>query len=723
MQVCFSRLWLWLWLTVGFLIVTPVLSTPYGIQTVDTKSSYAGAMEYDANNNVVYVTGSTYGSFWNQKGTLTISNTSSCFFGILQLPSTNADSLLPPSWIYKQKLGVPNILGTCSSMAVLNTKVYLGGWTEPGGLLNELIKPEETHAPQYGTVLDLDIQLNVTEPLLTTAEFRGGRLNYNTNDAESTIAMALSIVDDALYVASYIADDSDTLTDGSVTDQPNYSTGGENKRGSHYFASIKKLIPTSSGSTETFQKAPIQRAIETDQVIGNVAGLLHFNDTVLIMAGSAKGNNIAFPLHGALGISSDGYISLFQSTNLAILGGMRIRSQDGRDDFIRGLCMNPGEPYIYVVGITKGTFTPDENFDQVSQAFIKKIQLDTLNEIWTKALTANIGTKSGNVEGLSCSVTSDGNYVYLGGVVKDGATIGDHVTQGGDDFFVAQYTTDFGTFVWDKQLGTGGNEFLSDMVCDQSGNLIVFGNTDGSFFRRREQGDYSDVVVLAIDRVNGYAPVSIDESHFTDSTSNPRTPAPSEPSQHHSGVLVVASVVSVCALAMACFAVQRRRRKRESYPDSTHILEYLRGFDNVEVDLKHSATGGYHGTYVNHDGGPRFYRGEPEQISFGNEMSPLTYDPIVEQSLFCIDDDDAPSFGGAGNLQRQSSNYDGLMAAYNNAWGDLSPHTLPDSSSSRCPPQRMTSSRHSRLAHSIVDEDFTEVNIHDTKNHWGREII
>ena len=738
MQVCFSQLRL----SIGFLIVTSTLSTPYGIQTTDTRSSYAGAIQYNASNNIVYVTGSTYGSFWNPNRTLTTSSTSSCFFGMLQLPTTTGDARLPPSWIYKTTLGVTNTLATCSSMAALNSKVYLGGWTEPNGLLNELIKPGQTYAPQYGTVLDLDIHFNGKKPSLTTTEFKGGTLTYNDDDSESTVAMALSPVGDVLYIASYVADDSSLRTDGSNTDQPNYSTGGKNKRGSHYYASLRRLSPTPSNSTETFQIPRIQNEFDTEQKneipagIGNIAGLLHFNSTMLIMAGSAKGfNKLAFPLNDALGVHSNGYISLFQSSDLNIIGGMRIQSQGERDVYIRGLCMNPGESFVYVVGITKATFTYDENVTEVSQAFIHKIHPDTLKIIWTADLTANLGTLSGNVEGLSCSVTSDGIHVYLGGVVKDGATVGNHVTQGGDDFVVVQYTTDLGTFVWDKQLGTQGNEFLSDTVCDNNGNLIVFGNTDGNYFRNREQGVYSDVVVLAIDRVGGDAPVSIDESQITNSAGNPTTPVPlldttpsQQSSQRHSGVLVLTSMVCVGAVVMACFVVQRRRRrrrKRESYPDSTHVLDYLRGFDNVEVDLKHSASGGYHGTYVNHDGGPRFYRDEPEQISFGNEMSPLTYDPIVEQSLFCIDDDDAPSFGGTGSLQRQSSNYDGLMDAYNNAWGDLSPHTLPDSSSSssRSPPQRITSSRHSRLAHSIVHEDLMEVNIHDTKNHWGREII
>lgn len=734
-------LFLTLRLALGSLLVaTPALAIPYGLQTADSRSSYGGSFHYDVNNHVVYMTGQTYGSFWNDDfGDPTTSTTSDCYFGILQLPSSDTtDSMLPPSWLFKSKLGIPDVVETCGPLTVQGSKAYLGGWSEPNGLLSELRASGSTRSEQYGLILDVDISLQKVGAVLpTTTDMRGGRLVHNTNGPQSTVSLVLSDLADALYMASLESDDTATVFETS-SDQPNYSTGGVLKRGSDFYITIEKLTPTPGvGITETLARSQ-EREIATLQGIDNVAGMLLFNDTTLVLAGSAVGSNDAIPNIGIIGSDTDGFVSFLSADDLRIIGGMRLQSQADRDDYINDVCMNPGDKYIYVVGSTKGSFTTALNVQEVTEAFIIKIDPANQKIVWIKSLTAQLGTQPANIEGLACAVTRDGLHVYLGGVVKDSATIDTQVTEGGDDFAFAQYNAETGDLVWTQQYGTRGHENLCDLETDKEGHLIVFGTTDGSYFRERLEGGFTDVVILGLARSNGAGPVNIDlgnprpPSDLILNPAQPRpapTPAPTfdtlglvatpEPAakKGKKGGVIMACLFAVSAV-IAVFLVWRRRRNRESYPDSAQVLEYLRGFEDVEVDLRHSATGGYHGTYVNHDGGPRYYKGDSETVSFGNgnEMSPLTYDPIVEQSLFSIDDDDSPLYGGSGSgsLKRQASNYDGLMDAYNTAWGDLSQHQLPSQS------PRMTSSRGSLSARAILedvdDHPFQEVDIRGDKS-------
>ena len=733
-------------------MMTPVTSILYGLQTSDSTSSYAGSFSYDPDHHVVYLTGTTYGYFWNEDQVVLSKQNSTCYFGILQLPATTADAKIEvkPTWLYKRTLEDTSsqVVESCSSMAILGTKAYLGGWTEPGGLLNNLLATGSVQSVQYGLVLDVNIDLKQQQTTGTATQFLGGKLIQNTRGAQSAVAMAISQLGDILYVASLESDETTVRSDFDATSQdPNFSTGGVQKRGSNFGVSIMLLAPksatTATGTPQITLTNEHVIEIATSGGIDNIAGMLLLGSETLVLAGSAVGHNtVAIPDNGITGTDHDGFITLINAISGEISVGMRIQSpQVGRDDYIHGICMNPGEDFIYVVGTTKGSFSTRENIEEVSEAFLLKVNPFTFDIIWNQPLNAQIGLEAANIEGLSCAVTSDGLHVYFGGVAKDGATIDAHSSQGRDDIVVAQYITSTGKLVWTEQLGTRGDDYVSDLATDGDGNLLIFGTTDGSYFRQRDGGTNTDVIVFAVARGTAAPHPPIDYSDFatnSPSASSATTPAnavaaPESSSQgkDNSGVIAATVVISVCLFAMACF-VWQRKRKRESYPDSGQILEYLRGFDNVEVDLKHSATGGYHGVYVKDDGGPRYYRSGSslEAVDFSHDMSPLTYDPIVEQALFSMDDDDTPYLGeggGGGGLKREASNYDGLMDAYNSAWGDLSPCVLPPSPSNSRRKQlgrEMFSSRGSLEARSILEDDLMDVNINDApRGSWGREII
>ena len=119
------------------------LGKPFGYQTgqyydqplrseTDNDDSYAGGMHYDPQHNLVYFTGSTYGTFFDstrdlESQTLTAMgmsaeaadahlSSSGCFLGILKLPSDDGGS---PELIYARRFGTPLNMEACSSIELL----------------------------------------------------------------------------------------------------------------------------------------------------------------------------------------------------------------------------------------------------------------------------------------------------------------------------------------------------------------------------------------------------------------------------------------------------------------------------------------------------------------------------------------------------------------------------------------------------------------------------
>jgi len=211
------------------------------------------------------------------------------------------------------------------------------------------------------------------------------------------------------------------------------------------------------------------------------------------------------------------------------------------------------------------------------------------------------------------------------------------------------------------------------------------------------------------------------------------------------GAAAIVIVLLVVLVIFSCFAYKRLMYSSIKLDDDTDpISDYLSAFDFGDVEIKHSATGGYHAIYTNPElagdevgpnaetgGGERYpYRSDPyvEEVRFdeppgsnpGSEHRRKPYRDdvsshgedsssvssrsfsaqdvaIVQDSLF-MDDYDTPHLGvndkdgdlqsggdGSGSdMMREghASTYDGLLDAYNSTWDELNPHKLPESSMS-----------------------------------------
>jgi hypothetical protein len=173
---------------------------------------------------------------------------------------------------------------------------------------------------------------------------------------------------------------------------------------------------------------------------------------------------------GGTTVDMNGFITKLDTSSGAFVGmdlEELIRHFDAandREDLITNLCSLPIEDPIsfYVLGATRNLVggSPSEQFNSNVHAFVSKIDLETLDRVWTTQFYVKPpkGIDQGEASAFGCSIVPKQGLVCVAGVVQEGATIAYDVKQprsaGSDDLFVAQ----FGSIRWLKQLGTSGRE-------------------------------------------------------------------------------------------------------------------------------------------------------------------------------------------------------------------------------------------------------------------------
>jgi hypothetical protein len=778
----------------------------------DVGPSFAGGMAYEPELNVVYLTGATYGSLFDPTSIMTApSEVSSCFLGMVKLPTENTDTSavnVPLQWIERELYGTRSTTESCTALALATKEmgtpnehpgVFLIGGTEEGGLLTNIRIPGSHKAKQYGLVLDVTVGSGVG--------MDNGGVSHNGVRATTLLGGALiqdeavqypkAIVADAptqnfLYVASQHSEDKELsaeyVQDSPTIERPNFTNGGIHKYGNSFGMLIERLsrdeVSNVAGTSPTTILPPdlVQKTLSltwrkpfglvgtasaryTDQTV-HVAGLIELPDSqALVIVGSTRGSGPAFGEESGNG-DMDGFMTKLHVENGSFLAQgenaravHRLDSINHNDEWVTHVCAPPrtglgsgGAPEVfYVVGATTGQLDSAAPLPLEGEfhAFISKIDLITLDTIWTKQLVAPDGTAFA----LGCVVSSDHSLVYVGGGLEDGAALATEISAGGDDFFVAQFRTDDGTLIWVHQVGTSGDDWLAHgtgMAVDKFDNVVVFGDTTGALYRTLDNDPKDvtherDIFVSIFTKSDGghIKPTEMTGESFTGGTGDgPQQPVPGfgsfePPSSTNSDTdkggkskfVLVTLLLACTALAAVGFAAKFKHQK-DVATERGHVFAYLQGFDVEDVDLRHSATGGWHGTYVNKlahgvnqsdaaalanpdassSGGVRHgsshsgrSSGPPPSSSFSFETAPLSHSSVIKDSLF-MDVDSKPTLGlggGAlltgGRVDTQSSmgapsssneshlrsgGYDGLVGAYDDNWNDLKPRSYEDQKSS-----------------------------------------
>jgi hypothetical protein len=716
--------------------------------------SVAGGIAFDPKNgNVLHISGASSGSFF---GAIDPSSTN-CFLATVSLDSPDAP------WSSLKALGNSDVPESCSTLMQMGDldKLFIAGASLEGGLLTELRAPGSVKATVYGMIMQLDPTATSEDGGLT---LEGGRLMH-----EELVQYPISMTQDSefMYVASIVSEDVSPNNDYESFVPLSYGHGTEFRINVKCFS--LNYTPDPNMSLQRTLVSQWERDIGVQNTGVYVGGLLFMSGSSLVLAGSTEGTGDAFPDVNP-GQDFDGFvIELNPTTGALTSSSYRIESQYGRTEQVYGVCKQEGEESIfYVVGITTGDLMGAEDREPVEEAFLMKLSIVPsigFEVEWVMQVGATPADQGGgsSVLGMACAVTNDGSHVYMVGRIDDGAVVNypGNGASGGTDIFCVQLDQEEGAVNFVHQFGSAKDDFVTDVVVDADGNAFLYGTTFGTLYRDNVEQD-QDVFIVEVSRADGTyegaittpppgtepapttaaattAPAPTPESTTTapaptpESTTTapaPTTPesttssAPAENNATGKGGKIAVSVLIILAVVVAALFVMRRRRHKDILCNEDYVVEYLKGFDDVEVDLKHSATGGWHGTYLN----PR-YASDGDTYSY-NLNSDTTETSVrfdssnayVRDSLFCMDDYDTPSLGMREDsedcdermrLTNQRSNYDGLVDAYNTTWDDLSPHVMPSSRPAYRSKRDLSDKKHVLETIDFMRDDDA----------WGKEII
>ena len=594
--------------------------TPLGLQSgPDAGPSWASAVTVQ--NGALWVVGSTQGNWFQEHTPQT--QVSGCFLAQIDTPtSTNY-----AQWSTRLTLDNPDVVEDCTNMLWLSkTRLVLSGHAEPGGVLEGLYDPAGyTVVDHFGTLLDMNVDGD-------NATLLGGDLFEQV-----TAAYPMALTKDAsdpplLYVISMESDKvtkDDTQSKSipldwhAMNDPMRFFVTGMSFNLVVTKVKVYNPADLSSSNNEDVVDSltdawRMNYATQNGKAV-HTAGIERLRlgtSEVLVVAGTTAGHGNVFGSNSS-GTDLDGFVTRLSSSTGRLEStplSRRINSLNGADDWIGGLCVHGGD--IYVVGSTRGDMVPSSVPNTGIDAFLMKLDATTLQTVWTYQLGAKPRSSSdgpATATGVSCAVTPDGGKVYMAGVVENGAVLdlsGTTSSYGDDDVYVVQLDADFGKMTFVRQLGSEANDevaFRNGLTVDSDGNAILVGTTFGSFYRQRDplEGAASDVFVATISVFNGVIANPMVHPEFgNDNGSGTETPSSSDAdtqaNETKKGVgisMFVLLFISALIIVYCCYFA-RREKSAVVETDRSKVLRYLSKFDVEDVDLKHSATGGWHCSYA-----------------------------------------------------------------------------------------------------------------------------
>ena len=512
---------------------------------------YAGSVDYSSND--VFITGITYGTNGDDH-----SKQAQCFVSKIA-----SEEIGKHSETISTALGDGKTMQSCHSISVLHDplkpgvgsirpfvvagtsdpKAAIGSADQPSGFVVTLKQEKDGEFPFKDSVLTDGTTNGVSYPV--SIKYVWGQYADGTgdrfNEANDRIA----------YVAS--------LTSFTMAKNPKNKElmlGSENqpnwmkyyKYGSSFDLTLQKFdMPGATGDMEESWTRiyPVdvnsQTQTKPEVFVGGMILKRRVKKDFLIVAGSTSGTGEVYgdALPGTT--DEDGFIAVFSGHTGELRNiptgqpNYRATARPGtaETDLILGICDDPNHPdHFYIVGATGD---PASMGDQIRtnlavrhshpgslHGFVQKMELNKLEPVWGKTWSASFGTndsKLSTTAGYGCKVIGDGS-LYVAGVAEDGAQITRDIESNDDyDDIIAMRLTAEGDVEWIKQFGSdNGNEELArsgPVAVDHEENLIIFGDTTGSLFRKREDetDNTSDIFVATLSKEDGSHDRTVPRNH------------------------------------------------------------------------------------------------------------------------------------------------------------------------------------------------------------------
>lgn len=619
--------------------------------------------------------------------------------------NSNADAGDSMFWTRRQEVsaGPSNSAGVCPAVQYFpaTQRLVVAGHAE--GLQNLQVETDVTAQVTQQQGVLLDVQYDIVDPNKMFHTVGGQTLddrsmlypvaitdNDHGNDGENSdldgvYVLFLSASHDAtLLHAAHPKDDGDSfgsdigygmgLARFSVQEDTVTSKTVVERFRQEWFAAFD-----TTASSSQVQLADLMRVDSASELGGPAA-------TTLLLAGSTDGEGPAYGSKTRASSGWDGFITkveiqlnyddadnnstfTMEQAQQHTTTALRFESGRNKNDWVTHMCQDEtgaSSSHVYVAGTTEGTF-PDsihQNAQGQQTAFLAKVNVATLDVEWVQHVG---GTHhKAKVHGTACAVTRNG--VWFGGVAQDGTIVdgGSGAQFGGKDIFVAKLLSSSGKIEYLRQFGSDQDDALAargGLVADAAGNAIVVGNTYGSLFRERGDDEAkvssgpptSDVFVFTIAGFDG------NTVEFPYATSSLHTKG-----RRHNGVyfllLILLGGTTVVALRAYMHAVAPKTT------DRSKVSIYLRKFNVEHIDLRHSATGGWHCHYTGRLAKGKMPKDKEHTILFHQEN---TYDDLLDASNQKRGLLGSPN-NGENHLEESESSYSESMDLYNSEFDPLS---------------------------------------------------
>jgi hypothetical protein len=587
-------------------------------------STYVASVAYSAQSNSVLMTGSTWGRFFESSQQVLDGN-----FDMYGNPITNpvvdqgcfvADATLPGSsssehqtfegedvgnlfFTHRQRVRTPSTNAACNAIQLFpdTSSVMIAGHAEER--VNERVSDIEMVAEtkQLGQLFDFAWNNDGDHSL----QMIGGQ---SLSDVEAIYPTALTsrtnTEADGLIVAFMQGNNEAKHIDVKEGEQPQdpekyfeYGAGYGFAVGKYNFEN--EQITSKLSAQHITQEWLVQyNTTDTNSQV-YINDVMQIAAGLIMVVGTTNGQGKAFGSETDQGKDLDGFVAKLRPADGTLIiepGYMpsyRVQSNNNKhgNDWGNGICVDPTDTLkqIYIVGTTEGIM-PDSN-DKVrgTSAYLMKFDARKMVPIWTKQIGADTV-----VNGMACAVTPDGKSVWVGGTVADGGVISHSDVKksfGGMDVFVARLSTATGDAELMKQIGSDKDDELAlrgGLVADSFGNAVLVGTTFGSFYRiRSAEETNADVFVLTVGLFDGaIAPLPVVSKKIS-----------------YIGRVLLWMLILPCFCVVLLYLYKRHSRnvqRRNNTPTPrSEVISYLHSFDVEDIELKHSATGGWHCNFIN----------------------------------------------------------------------------------------------------------------------------
>jgi len=656
-------------------------------------------------------------------------------------------------------------------------KVVSIGHTEGSdGFFTSLRRAGSDISTVYGFVMDFDLSINDNEqlestPIETQSTLNGGML-FHENKVQYPVAFVSTPPRDGaaemqvMYVLTMESDLGDVNPDFFRGGKPKSHVhpdltagggGGLQEFGKNFDMTIRKLswkgddiLKNEAATSEGVKRMMKEEWSRTYSPEGDedvfASSLLYIasnstEEDMLIIAGSTRGVGEEFGEGDEPVSGMDGFVTMMKPSSANLFSessSVRVQSQSNKVDVVSSLCQQEnllGLDEFFVVGYTESALA-GVNINAKSstnplkpgfQAFLMKMST-SLSPIWTKQL----GAIDADVIGLGCAVTPDGEEVYLSGIIKDAhgteksvrGLISDTT---GSDVIVAKYKTSSGELQFMKEIGTSEDDTLArggGITVDSLGNAILMGTTRGSLMRwrgnvtsskKKNDDNTADVFVMSVSRKTGEFRTPMEQ---VVGGVSPRSSHGHHGGNHLSMFFASLSIlICSCLISVVFYWLYKKHSTDKDFLNNNFdfVARNIEDFADIEVEIRHSATGGIHGMYhIDKDD-----KDDGVNKALSSTISPtdprLMSASLLKDATFMEDDDDEKHYDLTSkpsndpnhyddeddddedgedkhyrpskkkfDLAKRRASYNGLVDSYDTIWKDIEEISID---STKSPPQ------------------------------------